>query len=223
MERSPPSLSHQSNSVLSTLEVMMVLSMSQKMPGQDWEKVSGSLPQNFWVSQVSPSSHAIGRVYVSLNGYRWDNFEAMIYISNNFGKSWTRIGTDLPKEPVNVIKEDPVNENVVYVGTDHGVYVSLDQGQTFQAFNEGLPNTPVHDLVVHPRENDLVVGNTWTRYLHWRHLPRSAIGCHDSCKKSSSLSCQRNYFQQSMGKQNMDLGRSYRTEDHSSFLFKSCR
>ncbi len=129
-----------------------------KNAGQDWEKISNTLPQNFWVSQVAPSSHQVSRVYTSLNGYRWDNFDAMIYRSNNYGESWTRIGTGLPKEPVNVIKEDPVNENILYVGTDHGVYVSLDQGQTFQAFNSGLPNTPVHDLVVHPRENDLVVG-----------------------------------------------------------------
>ncbi len=129
-----------------------------KNAGQDWEKISNTLPQDFWVSQLSPSNHKVERVYASLNGYRWDNFEAMIYMSNNYGKTWTRIGTGLPKEPVNVIKEDPVNENVLYVGTDHGVYVSLDRGQTFQAFASGLPNTPVHDLVIHPRENDLVVG-----------------------------------------------------------------
>ena len=126
--------------------------------GQDWERVSNSLPKDFWISQVTPSNHETGRVYASLNGYRWDNFDAMIYASNNYGKSWSKIGTGLPKEPINVIKEDPVNEDILYIGTDHGVYVSLDRGQTFQAFNSGLPNTPVHDLVVHSRENDLVVG-----------------------------------------------------------------
>ncbi len=129
-----------------------------KNAGQEWENISNSLPKDFWVSQVSPSNHQVGRVYASLNGYRWDNFDAMIYKSDNHGKSWTKIGTGLPKEPVNVIKEDPVNENILYVGTDHGVYVSLDRGQTFHAFDEGLSNTPVHDLVIHPRENDLVIG-----------------------------------------------------------------
>ncbi|MEQ9406038.1 MAG: glycosyl hydrolase [Cyclobacteriaceae bacterium] len=129
-----------------------------KNAGQDWENVSNSLPQNFWVSQVSPSNHMESRVYASLNGYRWDNFDALIYVSENYGKTWTKIGSNLPKEPVNVIKEDPVNENILYVGTDHGLYVSLDRGQSFHAFYEGLPNAPVHDLVVHPRENDLVIG-----------------------------------------------------------------
>jgi len=130
-----------------------------KNAGQDWEKISNSLPVDYWISQVAPSNHKTGRVYASLNGYRWDNFDAMIYASDNFGKSWTRIGTGLPKEPVNVIKEDPVNEDILYVGTDHGIYVSLDRGQTFQTFNNGLTNTPIHDLVIHPRENDLVVGS----------------------------------------------------------------
>jgi hypothetical protein len=72
--------------------------------------------------------------------------------------TWERIGMNLPKEPVNVIKEDPKNENILYVGTDHGVYVSLDRGKTFMAFNNGLPAVPVHDLLIHPRENDLVLG-----------------------------------------------------------------
>jgi hypothetical protein len=82
----------------------------------------------------------------------------MIYVSNDFGVTWEEIGLNLPKEPVNVIKEDPKNENILYVGTDHGVYVSLDRGKTFMAFNEGLPAVAVHDLVIHPRENDLVIG-----------------------------------------------------------------
>jgi photosystem II stability/assembly factor-like uncharacterized protein len=129
-----------------------------KNAGQDWQKVSSSLPQNYWVSQVTSSNHEKNRVYASLNGYRWDNFNALVYASENNGKTWSQIGMDLPKEPVNVIKEDPVNENILYVGTDHGLYVSLDRGKTFQAFSEGLPNTPVHDLVVQSRENDLVVG-----------------------------------------------------------------
>lgn len=134
-----------------------VISVS-KNAGQEWERISGSLPQNFWVSQIFASNHSESRVYVSLNGYRWDNFDAMVYMSNDYGKTWTQIATDLPKEPVNVVKEDPANEDIIYVGTDHGVYVSLDRGKSFQAFGEGLPNTPVHDLVIHPRENDLVIG-----------------------------------------------------------------
>jgi hypothetical protein len=61
-------------------------------------------------------------------------------------------------EPVNVIKEDPVNKNILYVGTDHGLYVSLNGGETFMGMNKGMPSAPVHDLVIHPRDKDLIVG-----------------------------------------------------------------
>jgi photosystem II stability/assembly factor-like uncharacterized protein len=126
--------------------------------GESWSNISEGLPKNYWVSQVFASNHSEGRVYVTLNGYRWDNFEALIYKSDDYGQNWEKIGNDLPKEPINVVKEDPKNENLIYVGTDHGAYVSLDQGKVFMKFQEGLNGAPVHDLVVHPRENDLVLG-----------------------------------------------------------------
>lgn len=126
--------------------------------GNSFTKVSNTLPQDMWVSRVEASNHKEDRVYISLNGYRWDNFESMVYVSENNGSSWKKIGTDLPAEPVNVIKEDPANENILYVGTDHGVYVSVDRGTSFMAMEGGIPATPVHDLVIHPRDKDLVVG-----------------------------------------------------------------
>ncbi|MDI9356359.1 MAG: hypothetical protein QM536_04945 [Chitinophagaceae bacterium] len=130
-----------------------------KDAGNSWEKISTPpLPQNFWVSTTEASNHKENRVYVSLNGYRWDNFESHIYASEDYGKTWKKIGLDLPIEPVNVIREDPKNENLLYVGTDHGAYISLDRGTSFQALDGGLPSVPVHDLTIHPRENDLILG-----------------------------------------------------------------
>ena len=129
-----------------------------KNGGFSWENISSSLPKDMWVSGLYPSKFVEGRVYLSLNGYRWDNFEPMVYISEDYGLNWSKIGHNLPMEPVNVIIEDPKNESLVYVGTDHGVYASFDYGNNFQAFTNGLPNAPVHDLVVHPRDDDLVVG-----------------------------------------------------------------
>ena len=129
-----------------------------KNGGFSWENISSSLPKDMWVSGIYPSKFIQGRVYLSLNGYRWDNFEPMVYISEDYGLNWSKIGHNLPMEPVNVIIEDPKNESLVYVGTDHGVYASFDYGNNFQAFTNGLPNAPVHDLVVHPRDDDLVVG-----------------------------------------------------------------
>ena len=126
--------------------------------GYSWENITGNLPENLWVSRVVASTHNEKVVFASLNGYRWDNFKAHLFRSTDYGKTWARIGLDLPYEPVNVVKEDPANQNILYVGTDHGLYVSLDWGESFMAMNNGLPAAPVHDLVVHPRDRDLIVG-----------------------------------------------------------------
>lgn len=126
--------------------------------GETWKKISDNLPKNLWVSRVQASAFEKNRVYASLNGYRWDDFESYIYASENGGDTWERIGLDLPAEPVNVVREDPVNENLLYVGTDHGLYCSLDRGKTFQKMSKDLPAVAVHDLVVQPKTNELVVG-----------------------------------------------------------------
>lgn len=95
---------------------------------------------------------------MSLNAYREDDFRALLYSSDDFGKTWKKIGEDLPSEPINVIREDHTNENLLYVGTDNGLYISLDRGKTFMSANNAtLPNVAVHDLKVHHRDNELIV------------------------------------------------------------------
>lgn len=126
--------------------------------GESWTKITTGLPADYWVSTVQASAHKEGRVYASLNGYRWDNFQPLVYVSDDYGKTWGSISSNLPMEPVNVIKEDLQNENLIYVGTDHGVYASIDGGTSYHAFADGLPNTPVHDLIIHPRDRDLILG-----------------------------------------------------------------
>jgi photosystem II stability/assembly factor-like uncharacterized protein len=125
--------------------------------GYTWNKISDNLPQNLWISQVTASNYAEERVYVSLNGYRWDDFNAYIFRSDDYGKSWNRIGRNLPAEPVNVVKEDPKNKNILYAGTDNGLYMSLDAGNTFMRFTGNMPAVAVHDLAIHPRDQELVV------------------------------------------------------------------
>ncbi|HRC32463.1 MAG TPA: glycosyl hydrolase [Bacteroidia bacterium] len=126
--------------------------------GNTWKKISDGLPQKYWVSRVAASSHVEGRVYVSLNGYRFDNFSAFIFVSNDYGNTWQPIGKDLPAEPVNVIKEDPANENIIYAGTDHGLYVSLNGGKTFMQWKNEMPAVPIHDLAIHPRDKKILIG-----------------------------------------------------------------
>lgn len=126
--------------------------------GITWQNISEGLPEKMWVSQVFASQHEESRVYVSLNGYRWDHFNPYIYVSEDYGQNWKMISRDLPLEPVNVVKEDPVNENILYVGTDHGAYVSIDRGESFMAFSKGLPDAPVHDLTIQPDAKDLILG-----------------------------------------------------------------
>ncbi len=136
-----------------------------KDAGYSWTLISApakkgfSLPQHLWVSRVTASKHKESRVYASLNGYRFDDFMPYLYVSEDYGTTWSPIGKDLPAEPINVVKEDPKNENIIYVGTDGGLYVSFDKGQSFMMWSGGLPKSvPVHDIVIQERENEIVIG-----------------------------------------------------------------
>jgi len=126
--------------------------------GFSWTNINGSLPENLWVSRVQASAHEADRVFASLNGYRSDDFSPYLYVSEDQGASWNKLGEGIPNHPINVIKEDPVDENILYVGTDYAAYVSLDRGATFQRFTNGLPNVAVHDIVIHPRDHHILVG-----------------------------------------------------------------
>jgi len=126
--------------------------------GASWTQINDGLPENMWVARIQASAFVEGRVYVVLNGYRWDDFTPYAYVSENYGETWQAIGEDLPLEPLNVIKEDPENEHILYVGSDHGLYVSLDRGERFMLMDNGLPAVAVHDVVIHPREKDIIVG-----------------------------------------------------------------
>lgn len=128
-----------------------------KNGGASWQNISTSFPKNLWVSRVIASSHKKERVYATLNGYRWDDFSVYIYRSDDYGQTWKNISSNVPMSPVNVIKEDPVNQNILYLGTDNGAYVSFNKGEMWQAFSKGLPAVAVHDLVIHKETNDLLL------------------------------------------------------------------
>jgi len=122
-----------------------------------WSRITDGLPKDLYVSRISPSAHVEGRVYASMNGYRNDHFAPYVFVSEDYGMSWKNISAELPFEPVNVIREDPEKENILYAGTDNGLYVSLNRGSSWMAMNGGMPRVPVHDAVMHPRDAEIVV------------------------------------------------------------------
>ncbi|MFC0603601.1 VPS10 domain-containing protein [Winogradskyella pulchriflava] len=129
-----------------------------KNAGGSWTNISSAFPKDLWVSRVIASQHKKERVFVTLNGYRWDDFKVYAYMSDDYGNTWKSISGNIPASPVNVIKEDPKNENILYLGTDNGAYVSFDLGKSWEVFSEGLPNVAVHDIVIQPEANDLLLG-----------------------------------------------------------------
>ncbi|WP_411029772.1 WD40/YVTN/BNR-like repeat-containing protein [Spongiimicrobium sp. 3-5] len=128
--------------------------------GESWAKLNQNIDgyPDYWVTRITVSSHTAGKAYVTLSGLRQDDFRPFIYETTDYGKSWTSIAEGLPNESVNVIKEDHKNPNLLFIGTDKAVYTSLDAGQHWTKMKNNMPTIAVHDLVIHPRENDLVVG-----------------------------------------------------------------
>jgi len=131
-----------------------------KDTGANWMQVNGNITGNpgYWVSRVEPSHHDPATAYVTFTGYRRDDFRPFIYKTTDYGETWTDISANLPAEPINVVREDHRNRNLLFVGTEMAVYVSLDGGASWHKMRGDMPTVPVHDLKIHPRENDLVVG-----------------------------------------------------------------
>ena len=132
--------------------------------GGSWKNISGNIDLSglggtgLWVSRVAASKHKKERVYISLNGYRNDDFTPYVFMSNDYGNTWKSIANNIPASPVNVIVEDSENENLLFVGTDNGLYASLNSGKSWEAFQNGMPNVAVHDLVIQPEAKHLLIG-----------------------------------------------------------------
>jgi photosystem II stability/assembly factor-like uncharacterized protein len=126
--------------------------------GNEWKEITKGLPENVHVSRLVASKYNANTIYVSLSDRREDNIRPHIYRSTNNGTTWTALVTDLPHSPVNVIREDPVSPNILYCGTDMGVYVSRDKGRSWQSIQGNLPaSVSVNDLFVHPRDLNIVI------------------------------------------------------------------
>ncbi len=125
--------------------------------GKTWKEIMKGLPYRKWVSRMVASAFDMGTVYMTQNGKRDDDFAAYVWKSTDFGENWVDISGNIPLGPVNVIREHPTNRNVLYVGTDVGVYVTTDGGKKWEVLGGNLPSTFVSDLIVHPRDSILVI------------------------------------------------------------------
>jgi len=121
-------------------------------------------PVDRWVSRVFASSHDASTAFVSKSGFRNDDFRPFLYRTTDMGRTWTSISGDLPASPINVVVQDRKNANLLIVGNDLGVYFSINGGGQWTRLKANLPTVAVHDLTVHPRENDLVIA-TYGRAL----------------------------------------------------------
>jgi photosystem II stability/assembly factor-like uncharacterized protein len=134
-----------------------------KNGGGTWEDLTQNLaragaPEDYCVSRVIASHHQDGTAYVAKTGFQRDEFTPHLYKTVDSGKTWASVAGDLPKGILNVVCEDHRNPNLLFVGKETGVFVSIDGGKRWLPLKNNMPTVPVPDLLVHPRENDLVVG-----------------------------------------------------------------
>ena len=127
--------------------------------GNTWTLVNANIPNNpeYWVSRVEASHHEPGRAFISYTGYRRDDFRPFVYMTDDFGATWTDISSNLPDGPINVVREHHDNPDLLFVGTEFQVFASLDRGGSWVSMKNNMPTQPVHDLKIHPRENDIIV------------------------------------------------------------------
>jgi photosystem II stability/assembly factor-like uncharacterized protein len=125
----------------------------------NWTEIVKGLPANGHVSRLVASKYDKGTVYITLSDRREDNIKPYIFVSTDYGNTWKSIAGNLPPSPVNVVREDPKNSNVLYAGTDLGIYINKNKGASWQSLRGNLPATvSVQDLFIHPRDNKLVIG-----------------------------------------------------------------
>lgn len=133
--------------------------------GASWERIPGTrflgLPPETYVSRIEASHFDSASFYITFDDHRRGNFTPYVFVTRDFGASFVSLAATLPSgapDFVHVIREDPENPNLLFLGTDVAAYVSLNKGQSWQRFMAGLPTVPVHDLQIHPRDHELIAG-----------------------------------------------------------------
>lgn len=126
--------------------------------GTTWTNVTPKGLPEALVSIIEPSPHSAGTAYAAINRYKHGDDAPYIYTTTDYGATWALTTKGIPKGAfVRVVREDPFRKGLLYAGTERGLYISFDAGTTWSRFRRNLPLTPIHDLVVHPTEKDLVI------------------------------------------------------------------
>lgn len=130
--------------------------------GKSWVNVRDTIkgiPEKYWVSRVEASHFNEGTCYVTFDGHRSDNFKPWVFKTDDFGKTWLNLGSDLPEGQVAyVIREDHKNKNLLFLGTEFGFFISINGGVSWDKFMNNLPTVAVHDILIHPLYNDVIIG-----------------------------------------------------------------
>ncbi|HEX7547170.1 MAG TPA: hypothetical protein VF368_10610, partial [Gemmatimonadaceae bacterium] len=120
--------------------------------------LSGTNP--YWISRIDASHFEAGGAYVTIDGHRSDDLKPYVFVTHDYGRSWSSASGNLPASGnVQVVREDPKNRNLLYAGTEFGMFVSLDAGKNWEKFMTGYPTVRTDDILVHPRDGDLVVAS----------------------------------------------------------------
>jgi photosystem II stability/assembly factor-like uncharacterized protein len=128
--------------------------------GQTWTNVAPNipgLPPFTWCSSVEPSHFDRNTCYATFDGHRTGDMNTYVFRTTDLGKTWTSLATDGIEGFAHEIREDLVSENLLFAGTEFGLYLSPDKGGSWKRFGNNLPRTPVHALAVHPRDHALVI------------------------------------------------------------------
>jgi len=144
--------------------------------GATWTDVTPKLtaagaPAHYWTTRVLASRFAAGTAYVTKAGRRYDEFKTVVMKTTDFGATWTSVAGDMPDRAVDVVVEDLKDTDILYIGTNKGVFATIDGGRRWVAFKGNMPTVPVTDMVIHPRENDLIVASygrgLWVTNVGW--------------------------------------------------------
>jgi photosystem II stability/assembly factor-like uncharacterized protein len=129
--------------------------------GQTWKNVVSKVPgvpNETHVSRVEASPFDAGTAYVTFDGHRTDDHKPYVFVTKDFGETWASIASNLPMGNANVITADNRNRNLLFLGTEYAIYVSMDAGKSWKPLMQGMPTVRVDDLIIHPRERDLIAG-----------------------------------------------------------------